>query len=98
MNLHELKLHVDRLVELSHLQHLDPTEVTVGIMVKTVGSVGRTPTVPLKSIQLGFDWDRGKCLLQPESDLREIGRDELAALRKSYDDMGWAMLKKSGPK
>lgn len=93
MNLKELKDHVDFLVAQAQMQHLAPEEVSVGVKVKTVNSVGGTPTVGIKGIHLGFDWDHGRCLIQPEADLREIGRDELAALRKSHEELGWSWYK-----
>jgi hypothetical protein len=93
MNLKELKSQVDFLVDNCMMSHQDPSQVTVGIMVETVGSVGGTPTVPLKGIHLGFDWDRGRALVQPETMLREIGRDEITAMRKAHDELSWSWYK-----
>jgi hypothetical protein len=59
-------------------------------VVKTIGTVGGTPTVGVKSMQAGFDWDQGVLLVFPEKDLRLIEADELLALRKASEKDGWA--------
>lgn len=91
MNLKELKEQVDWLYEnqLRSYQHA-PEDITVSIVVKTVGTVGGTPGVGVKSMQSGFDWDNGKLMIFPEKDLRSIEADELERLRKASDKEGWA--------
>jgi len=89
MTLEELKQKIDRLYQLSTMQHKDPSEINVGIVVTRIGAVGPTPTVELKSISLGFDWNSGKCLVHTDENLREIDRDEIKALQTKYDDIGW---------
>lgn len=91
MNLKEFKEQVDRSVEnqLRHV-HKPPESITVGIVVKTVGTVGGTPIIGVKSMQAGFDWDQGVLLVFPEKDLRLIEADELLALRKASEKDGWA--------
>lgn len=66
-------------------------ELTVVIPVKVAGSVAAQPYVNLKSISAGFDWDQGKLFLYPEVDLRECNRDELTAIQKRLDEIGWDM-------
>lgn len=75
-----------------------PTDTRVGIVVQTVGSIGGTPTVDIKSIYAGFDWDNGKLLIYPEKDLRTIEADELLALRKANEKEGWAEYENRGLK
>lgn len=91
MNLKELKEQIDWLYE-NQLQHNYPApeDITVSIVVKTVGTVGGTPGVGVKSMQSGFDWDNGKLMICPEKDLRSIEADELERLRKASDKEGWA--------
>jgi hypothetical protein len=91
MNLKELKEQVDWLYEHQLLRHQHaPEDITVSIVVKTVGTVGGTPGVGVKSMQSGFDWDNGKLMIYPEKDLRSIEADELERLRKASDKEGWA--------
>ena len=91
MNLKELKDQVDWLYEnQGRSMHQPPESITVGIVVKTVGTAGGTPVVGVKNIYAGFDWDNGKLLIYPESDVREIKADELWALRRASEKEGWA--------
>ncbi|MCK9369277.1 hypothetical protein M0R04_05000 [Candidatus Dojkabacteria bacterium] len=62
--------------------------IQVVIEVQRVGSVGATPTVPIKHISMGFDWDKGKMIICSEGvELREAGRDEIAMLLDKYEDL-----------
>lgn len=69
--------------------------MTVGIRVKRIGTVGPLPVVGIDHIFLGIDWDNGKCLITPSTTLRETDADEVAALHKKFDDMGWAYYEAS---
>ena len=99
MNLKELKDQIDWLYEhqMQPIQ-LKPESITVGIVVKTIGTVGGTPTVGIKSMQVGFDWDHGRLLIFADSDVREIKADELLALRKASEKDGWAQYENVGLK
>lgn len=90
MTLQELADKINRLIEITHLQHKDPSKIEVGIYVKRIGTVGPLPTVGIQHIATGIDWDAGKCIITPIKDLREIDADELASIRKKFDEMGWA--------
>lgn len=68
-------------------------DLEVVVCVERAGAVGATPAVSVKSANLGFDWDQGRLVLYPETTLREIDQDECAALRKSYDELGWSLYK-----
>ena len=99
MNLTELKEQVDWLYEnQGRAMHQLPESITVGIVIKTVGTAGGTPVVGVKNIHAGFDWDNGKLLIYPESDVREIKADELLALRKANEKEGWAQYENRGLK
>ena len=99
MNLTELKEQVDWLYEnQGRYMHQLPESITVGIVIKTVGTAGGTPVVGVKNIHAGFDWDNGKLLIYPESDVREIKADELLTLRKANEKEGWAQYENRGLK
>ena len=97
MKLSELRDVVNRAVE-NHNQYGGDREVVASIVVRTVGTIGGTPTVNVKSIHAGFDWDSGKLLIYPEKDLRTIEADELLALRKASEKEGWAEYENRGLK
>lgn len=90
MNLKEFANRVNELVRVAEMQHKDVEDIDVKIYVKVVGSVGPLPTVDIKHIGIGVDWDSGRCIITPEKDLRETTRDEISAIKKKFDDMGWA--------
>lgn len=71
----------------------DRLDREVVISVTTVGYVGGTPTVKVKNVFSGFDWDNGKLIICPEVKLREINKDEIETLKKNYDELGWKKYK-----
>jgi len=86
MKFSELK----RIVELSHRDghHEDP-EVVVKIKLP-YSTVGGLPTVKIKNIQMGFDWDSGKFIITPEEDLTPSDRDFAKQMKEMQDRAGWA--------
>lgn len=87
MTLLELKQAVDRAVSL----YTNADQVNVVVKVSRVGAVGATSAVSIKHANLGIDWDHGRFLIYPETDLREIDRDEIKSLRENYDELGWQL-------
>lgn len=57
----------------------------VRIVVHAPGSLGGTPSVGLsaRGIQVGFDWDNGKLLLNPEFPLTRLTPEDVAAIHES---------------
>lgn len=90
MNLKEFVYRVNEVAKIAEMQHKNLEDIDVGILVKVIGSIGPLPTVSVKNIGLGIDWDKGKCLITPEKELRETDMDEIKAIQKKFDDMGWA--------
>lgn len=78
MNVEELKRILDRADD-GH---------QVCIRVAHLGTVGPSPTVGIKSIQAGFDWDNGKLIVYPETELRATDRDEISGIQKQLDILG----------
>jgi len=52
-------------------------------------TVGGQPTVPVKFISMGFDWDAGKFIITPEENLTPADRDFAEQMKKMQDDLGW---------
>lgn len=72
MKLRELKALIDRQVE--YMSSYEDPEVVIGIKMPYT-TVGASPTVKVKTAQMGFDWDSGKFMLYPEEDLTPSDRD-----------------------
>jgi len=88
MTFAKLKQSVEVIGESIKRQNLDPEKVTMGIRVQNVAAVGPTPITEILSVSLGFDWDKGRCIIYPMKNLREIELDELAKLRENYNKDG----------
>lgn len=59
------------------------------ILIKSPCHVGGSPTVNIKTIYSGIDWDANKIIIEPEIDLQLADHDYLASARKQLSDMGW---------
>lgn len=71
MKLSELK----HLVDLYHRDgYYEDPEVVIKIKLP-YSTVGGQPTVKVKTINMGFDWDSGKFIVTPEEDLTPSDRD-----------------------
>lgn len=89
MNLYELKEVVDGLVEQAERQRLDANSVSVSIKSYMLGTVGPTSTTDIATINMGFDWDKGRVIINPTKTLREIDRDEVKSIRDRFEKEGW---------
>ncbi|AXH72341.1 MAG: pmgU domain protein [Caudoviricetes sp.] len=60
----------------------------VRVVVHAPGSLGGTPSVGLseRGIQVGFDWDNGKLLLNPEVPLTRLTPEDVAAIHESVKE------------
>jgi rubrerythrin len=87
MKLSELK----QVIELykSHTPEWKDEELVV--VVKTSGSVGGTPSVKVKSLHSGFDWDSGKLMIYTEEPVMKVNQQTLDELRKEAEKIGWDM-------
>lgn len=65
----------------------------LAITVVRVGTVGSTPTVGVRHLSAGFDWDRGRIIIVPEEPLRQISMDEIKTIKQKYDELGWSYYK-----
>jgi hypothetical protein len=95
MNLLELKQAVDFAVESCERRYLTPDKITVYIPSYKTGSAGHIPCTAVKYANMGFDWEASSFLIRPEHELREIDRDEIATLRKKYEELSWTHYKVS---
>ena len=79
-----------RIVNLYHRDgHYEDPEVMIMIKLP-YATVGSRPMVPVKSINMGFDWEAGKFIIAPEEELTPSDRDFAEQMRKMQDDLGWA--------
>ena len=74
----ELQNFIQRLKELQ--KHAGSGTQIVQVLVESHGSLGGRKSVPIKDIQLGFDWESGRVLLTAEQVLTNISSDDVAAI------------------
>jgi hypothetical protein len=48
------------------------------------------PTVKVKTMNMGFDWDSGKFIITPEEDLAPSDRDFAKQMKEMQDRAGWS--------
>jgi hypothetical protein len=88
MKFSELK----RMVDLHHRpDHYEDPEVVIQIKLPYT-TVGAHPSVQLKTVWPGFDWDKGKFILVPEEPLTPSDRDFAEQMKKMQEKLGWAEL------
>lgn len=76
MLLHEIS---ERIIRLSG----NAPELDVRIVIQSQGSVGSTPSVAVREVVAGFDWDNGKLLIYPEQPLTPLTPEDVSAIRDS---------------
>ena len=74
----------------------DP-DVVISIKLPYV-TVGRRPSVAVKSVTMGFDWEAGQFILFPEEDLTPSDRDFAKQMKEMQDRAGWADYENRGLK
>lgn len=86
MKFSELK----KAVDLFHRDgYYEDPEVVIQIKLP-YSTVGRTPTVKVKSVFLGFDWEHGMIIITPEENLTPGDRDFKKQMREMQERAGWA--------
>lgn len=55
----------------------------VEIVIESQGSVGAKPTVKIKNIDVGFDWDKNKILIYTDTPVIQLTEEELKDVRQS---------------
>jgi hypothetical protein len=76
--------------------HNNGDSLRVCIPVFRAGVMGGMPCVDLRNVSTGIDWDSGKVILWPETELREIDRDEIKTILERHDELGWKQYKIRG--
>ena len=65
---------------------------TVKIQIRVAGSIGSTPTVDIKNITAGFDWDSGKIIITPTVELQEFDPPAHKKIMEMYDKVGLTQI------
>lgn len=89
MKLSELKKIVD--FDAERELHREDREVVIAIKLPYT-TVGPIPTIPIKSVRLGFDWERGKYILTAEEELMPADRDFASKMKDLQERLGFADL------
>ncbi|HFK1643442.1 TPA: hypothetical protein ACGZY5_004454 [Escherichia coli] len=71
---------VNRILSNNHSHRRD---IDVTIVVHSPGSIGSTPSVEVKSIQVGFDWDAGQVMIFPAQPLTTLTPEQVADITDS---------------
>jgi len=71
----------------SYSGHLPAEQTEVEIKVKVIGTAGPQPTVKVKHLTAGIDWDSGKIIIVPDVDLRICGKDEIEEVKEKYENL-----------
>ncbi|EBT5884327.1 hypothetical protein [Escherichia coli] len=71
---------VNRILSNNHSHRRD---MDVTIVVHSPGSIGSTPSVEVKSIHAGFDWDSGKVLIFPSQPLTTLTPEQITDITDS---------------
>lgn len=61
-------------------------------------TVGSTPSVGIKSVMSGFDFDSGKFIIIPEKDLTYPNEEFAQGMKKLQDECGWLKYENGGLK
>ena len=93
MKLRELKKLVDRAVETSRDYEDDEVMIAIKLPYTTVGAM---PMVPVRSVQRGFDWEKGRFVIRAEENLTPADRDFAETTKQLQDKLGWAEYENRG--
>jgi hypothetical protein len=86
MKLSELQTIIERYLPLESWR--DP-EVVIEIRLP-YSTVGASPSVPVKTVHMGFDWDQGRFFIVPAEQLTPQDRDFAQQMRKMQERAGLA--------
>lgn len=78
-----------RIVNLDNMERMNDCEVRI-VVKKPFATVAGTPSVSVKNMYMGFDWDHGKFLIYPEENLMEYDVDfgeKFRELQKKNGDL-----------
>lgn len=78
-----------RIVNLDNMERMNDCEVKI-VVKKPFDTIGGTPSVPVKNVYMGFDWDNGKFLIYPEENVMEYDVDfgeKFRELQKKNGDL-----------
>ncbi len=85
MKIGELYEHIGRMVTYGD------QDATVVIQIKLpYSTVGGSPFVKVKNVQMGFDWDQGKFFIVPEEPVTPSDRDFAKQMQEMQERAGWA--------
>ena len=92
MNLKQLRDNINAICERIERHPYDSLEdYTVGIPAAHLGCVGGQPCIGIKGVNLGFDWDKDKLFLWPETQIRATDRDEVQALSQEINKLSFEL-------
>ena len=92
MNLKQLRDNINAICERIERHPYDNLEdYIVAIPASHVGVVGGQPYVDVKGVNLGFDWDKNKLFLWPDTPIRSTNRDEVQAISAKVNKLSFEL-------
>ena len=76
-------------LDLIPVDHYDRHTVVIEI-TKPFATVGGTPTIPVKAVMCGFDWDNGKFIIVPAEPLMKADNDFAKKMKNLQTRLGQA--------
>lgn len=93
MNLKQLRDNINAICDrIERHPHDNLEDYIVGIPATHLGCVGGQPYIEVKSASLGFDWDKGKFFIWPETPIRATDRDEIQSLSKEINRLSFEFM------
>lgn len=80
------------------LSSCEPNDRVSILIQKPFTTIGGTPVAEIKSVSVGFDWDKGKVMIVPENKLWEVDPENSVIMKTLNDKLGWCEYEKSGLK
>lgn len=77
---------LERVQRVKSFSGMRPGDLKVRIVVCSPGGLGAMPTVEVKSVHRGIDWDSGSFLITPEKPLTVLTEEQLEAVKKAARD------------
>ena len=77
---------LERAQRVKSFSGMRPGDLKVRIVVCSPGGLGAMPTVEVKSVHRGIDWDSGSFLITPEKPLTVLTQEQLEAVKKAARD------------
>lgn len=64
-------------------------DLEVYILDTKFGGIGPSPSVKVRGVSEGFDWDSGKVLIHPEKNMTSVDKETIKSMITYANQAGW---------